>query len=85
MRKLTTSEFVEQSRAVHGKQHYESIEFFGGQESFEIRLIHDRLKREFCEENNIPLIEVPYWERDNIEKFLMSELDKLETMETKND
>ena len=28
------------------------------------------IKRKYCEENNIKLIEIPYWKLNNIEKIL---------------
>ena len=30
----------------------------------------DKIKTDFCNSNNIPLIRIPYWERDNLEIFL---------------
>lgn len=35
---------------------------------------HDKIKNEFCKENNIKLIRIPYWEFDNIETILESVL-----------
>ena len=37
---------------------------------------HDNIKTEFCKNNNIPLIRIPYWERDNMEYFLWDKLVK---------
>lgn len=62
-----------------GKQHYESIDHFGGQEQFEIRKIRDNIKRTYCKDNNIPLLEIPYWEKENINKILTKELSQLLT------
>jgi len=42
----------------HGKQHFEPVPYFGGQEAFEKNLIRDNLKREKCKANNITLIEL---------------------------
>ena len=44
-----------------GRQHYEPIDYFGGQESFEKQQVHDKLKAEYADAHNIPLIEVPYY------------------------
>lgn len=57
-----------------GQQHYYPIEVFGGVEEFESRQKHDKIKRDFCDKNNIKLIEIPYWEYHNIEKILHKEL-----------
>lgn len=60
-----------------GMQHYEPVELFGGREQLRVQKLHDRIKREFCKKNNIPLIEIPYWEIDNIEKTLNKKLNNL--------
>lgn len=43
-----------------GKQHYEPIDFFGGEEGLEERRRLDELKRKCCRENDITLIEWDY-------------------------
>ena len=43
-----------------GKQHYEAIDFFGGEEQFEIQKRNDMKKRDYAKANGIPLIEIPY-------------------------
>lgn len=58
----------------HGIQHYEPIEYFGGEERFEERQEYDKIKKDYCQENNIPLTVIPYTEKDSIEKILKSEL-----------
>lgn len=49
-----------------GKQHFQEIEYFGGKEEFIKRQILDIVKNEYALSNNIDLIRIPYWERDNI-------------------
>ena len=41
-----------------GIQHYEPVDFFGGQERFEIQRRHDILKEEYCIRNKIHLIRI---------------------------
>lgn len=53
-----------------GRQHFEPIEFFGGQEYFESVKMHDGLKNEYCKNNGIPLLRIPYFKFDNIEEEL---------------
>lgn len=43
-----------------GLQHYEAIEFFGGEEQLAKQQLHDELKREYAKKLNVPLIEIPY-------------------------
>ncbi len=45
----------------NGRQHFEPIEFFGGQSAFELRRKHDAMKRAYCEQHNIPLLDLPYY------------------------
>ena len=58
----------------NGKQHYEPIEHFGGEERLEYQKEHDKRKKEFCKENEYKLIEIPYWDFENIEDILTEEL-----------
>jgi len=41
-------------------QHYESVEFFGGDNGLKIRQIKDQIKNEYCKNNNIRLIRIRY-------------------------
>ena len=43
-----------------GLQHYEPIDFQGGQEGFKRRQLLDEQKRKLCKENNVKLIEWRY-------------------------
>jgi len=45
-----------------GIQHFEPIEYFGGDKQFEIIQKHDKIKNNFCEENNINLLRISYKE-----------------------
>jgi len=36
------------------------------------KITRDKKKRDFCEANNIILIEIPYWDLKNIPEFLSS-------------
>lgn len=58
----------------NGKQHYESIKHFGGEEQFKLQQKLDRIKRDYCKLNNIILIVIPYWDYDNIEQILQKKL-----------
>ena len=31
---------------------------------------HDKIKRKYCEDNNINFIEIPYWENEDLENYL---------------
>lgn len=49
-----------------GQQHYWSV--FGS--DVDKQKAHDKLKKDYCVAHNIPLIEIPYWERSNIANIL---------------
>lgn len=57
-----------------GKQHYFPVDYFGGEETFKIRKMHDHMKKVFCIENNITLIEIKYNEIDFIKDILYSKI-----------
>lgn len=50
------------------KQHFEPVEHFGGQESFEKTVKHDKMKNEYCKNNGISLLRIPYFK--NVEEEL---------------
>lgn len=54
---------------VDGEQHYKSVEAFGGEKAFAQRQMLDGIKDKYCEENNIKLIRIPYWEFDKKDTF----------------
>ena len=58
-----------------GQQHYRPVDVYGGEEQFKVQLEHDRRKKEFAKNNNYKLLEIPYWEYDNIEEILNKELE----------
>lgn len=43
-----------------GKQHYEPVKEFGGKLQFKYQVENDKLKRDYAEKSNIPLVEIPY-------------------------
>ncbi|MDU4051151.1 MAG: hypothetical protein E7H33_09565 [Clostridium perfringens] len=59
-----------------GEQHYKANDFFG-EESFKETQKRDKIKNDYCRENNINLIRIPYWELDNVESILNEEFGEL--------
>lgn len=43
-----------------GEQHFRPVDFFGGEESFKVRQLHDQIKTDYCNTNNIYLLRIPY-------------------------
>lgn len=44
----------------NGMQHYRVVGHFGGEEGFRQRVINDKIKVEYCNNNNIPLLIIKY-------------------------
>ena len=62
-----------------GIQHYEPIDFAGkgydwANNNLKLQQIKDQIKRDYCKANNIKLIEIPYWDFDNIDHILDQEI-----------
>lgn len=57
-----------------GEQHFKSINFFGGEEKLISTKENDQIKTDYCLNNNIKLIRIPYWDFKNIEQILEKEL-----------
>lgn len=57
-----------------GELHYKSVEYFGGEKALQETQRRDNIKTQYCKENNIKLIRIPYWDFDNINTILSTEL-----------
>lgn len=63
-----------------GAQHYESINFFGGENGLITNKIRDKIKTKYCKNKGIELIRIPYWEYKNISKILDINILNLRTL-----
>lgn len=73
-----------------GLQHFQKVRFNGmteerAQEAFEIGQIHDRIKNDYCQKNNIPLLRIKYSEIENIEQILLLFLNQFKLFEQTGD
>lgn len=62
-----------------GRQHFEPVNFGGisdeeALEKFETQQKNDNIKNTYCQQNNIKLIRIPYWDFSNLEEILSREL-----------
>lgn len=64
---------IEYDGEFHFKKFYE-------EQNFEELQIHDERKNQYCKDNRIPLLRIPYWDFDNIEELLFEKLNELEVM-----
>lgn len=53
-----------------GEQHEHPVEIFGGVEQFKIQQEHDKRKREYAQRHFITLLEIWYYDFNNIEQIL---------------
>lgn len=65
-----------------GEQHYIPIDWANkGKEWAEEQLAknkyYDQLKNKYCQDNNIILLRIPYWEKDNIKSIIENKIQKL--------
>lgn len=61
-----------------GIQHFEPVGIFGGEKQFKTQLICDEIKRNYCKNSGIELLEIPYYEKENIKIILSQKLNILE-------
>jgi hypothetical protein len=60
-----------------GRQHYEAVTYFGGEEGLKYINKNDNIKLEYCKQNNIPLLLASYWDLVNLEIMTRDFLKKL--------
>lgn len=53
-----------------GAQHYNPVEYWGGEDTFKTLQKRDKLKDEYCRDKGIPLLRIPYTDYDNISDIL---------------
>ena len=54
----------------NGEQHYRPLEQWGGEQQFKKQQRRDAAFREYCKQEGITLLEIPYTEFDRIESIL---------------
>ena len=85
--KLNDTPFLEGcSTEFQGEQHYRPVRFGDesfeeAKERFEYTKKHDRIKKKYCIDNNISLIEIPYWKFDDLEYYLFDKFVELHILE----
>ena len=67
------------------KQHFEEGRFGYSKSDFEELKLKDQIKTNYCLNNSVKLIRIPYWEFDNIEKILKTTFNLEETSTTREE
>jgi hypothetical protein len=60
----------------NGIQHYQPVKHFGGMKGLTMRTIRDKVKQDFCENNEIPLLIIKY-DQNNIDELVGSFLNTI--------
>lgn len=56
-----------------GEQHYQPIDYFGGEKQFEIQHNRDMIKEQYCQQHNIPLTRIKYTlSKNTIKKIIIN-------------
>lgn len=58
----------------NGIQHYIAQKQFGGQEALEFQIVKDKIKSDYCRDNGIKLIVIPYKSYSKIEEIMTSQI-----------
>jgi len=76
--------FNNQKELIHiieydGQHHFKPVDFASrgkewAKEQFEQLKHRDQIKNQYCKDNNIPLLRIPYWDFDKIEEILNDRL-----------
>lgn len=60
-----------------GIQHFEPVEFFGGEKSFKERKCKDDIKNKYCKDNGINLLRISYKDIKNINEIIKQKITNL--------
>lgn len=62
---------------IMGEQHEHPVEIFGGQESFEKCIKHDKMKRDYLKSHNIDILDIWYYELDKMEELILNKIQSI--------
>lgn len=55
-----------------GRQHFEPIDYYGGERFFSLTVMRDEIKNEYCKNNNIKIVRIPYtYSEKQIEELIV--------------
>ena len=59
---------------IMGEQYESPVDIFGGEEKFEITVMHDKLKRDYLNNHNIDILDIWYYEFNRMENLILNKL-----------
>lgn len=66
---------------IMGEQHEKPLDFFGGQDAFEKRIYHDKIKRNYLKKNKIHCLDIWYYEFTNMETIILDKIQEILTIQ----
>lgn len=57
-----------------GIGHFKSQTNWGGESAFLKQKENDNIKDQYCQDNDIILLRIPYWKKENISQILLKEI-----------
>ena len=63
-----------------GIQHFESVDYFGGEQNFKIRQLKDKIKFDYCQKNNINIIYIVYSNTQNEIYDILSQINYMKNI-----
>lgn len=56
-----------------GEQHFKPVDYFGGEDGYRQTVYRDEIKNQYCKNNNIPLLRLPYYlSNDEIKEKILN-------------
>lgn len=62
---------------IMGEQHEHPIDYFGGEESFQKCIQHDKIKRDYLMSHDIHVLDIWYYEFDNMENLILNKIQQI--------
>ena len=62
---------------IMGEQHEHPIDHFGGEESFERCIVHDKIKRDYLKAHNIHILDIWYYDFNKMEELILNKIQEI--------
>ncbi len=58
----------------NGRQHYNPVDYFGGEQALKKQQTNDQIKKDYCKTNKIKLLIIPHSHKQTIEQIIVNKL-----------
>ena len=62
---------------IMGEQHEHPVDYFGGDESFEKCITHDKIKRDYLQKHNVNILDIWYYDFNNMENLIINKIQEI--------